>query len=82
MKTSMLLAAAVRTEKKRVSMKVAPNQWHTLRVDFRVSHFAVSFNGRKALEWDDDTFRDAGSVGVWTKTDSVTEFDDFTYGSR
>ena len=71
-----------RTEKKRVSMKVAPNQWHTLRVDFRASHFAVSFNGRKALEWDDETFRDAGSVGVWTKADSVTEFDDFTYQAK
>jgi hypothetical protein len=40
------------------------------------------FNGQKALDWDDETFRDAGKVGVWTKADSVTEFDDFTYGSK
>jgi hypothetical protein len=71
-----------RTEKKRASMKVALNQWHTLRVDFQANHFAVSFNGQKALEWDDETLKDAGNVGVWTKADSVTEFDDFTYGAK
>jgi 3-keto-disaccharide hydrolase len=71
-----------RTEKKRVSAKVAVNQWHTLRVDFQAGHFTVSFNGQKALEWDDGTFKDAGKVGVWTKADSVTEFDDFTYGTK
>ena len=70
-----------RTEKKRARITVASNQWHTLRVDFRANHFTVTFNGQKALEWDDETFKDAGRVGVWTKADSVTEFDDFTYGS-
>ena len=71
-----------RTEKKRARMTVASNQWHTLRVDFQANHFGVSFNGQKALEWDDETFKDAGNVGVWTKADSVTEFDDFTYGAN
>jgi hypothetical protein len=71
-----------RTEKKRASAKVASNQWHTLRVDFQAGHFTVSFNGQKALEWDDETFKDAGKVGVWTKADSVTAFDDFTYGTK
>jgi hypothetical protein len=71
-----------RTEKKRANMKVAPNQWHTLRVDFQGSRFTVKFNGQKALDWDDETFKDAGKVGVWTKADSVTVFDDFSYGSK
>ena len=71
-----------RTEKKRTNMKVASGQWHTLRVDFQGSHFVVTFNGHKALEWDDETFKDAGRVGVWTKADSVTLFDDFTYGAQ
>jgi hypothetical protein len=68
-----------RTERKRVNMKVAPGQWHTLRVDFQGSHFIVTFDRKKAIEWDDNTFKDAGKVGVWTKADSVTEFDDFSY---
>jgi hypothetical protein len=71
-----------RTEKKRVNMKVPANQWHTLRVEFQGNHFTVSFNGRPALDWNDDTFKDAGKVGVWTKADSATVFDDFTYGSQ
>src|SRR5213592_2895526 len=49
-----------RTERKRVGMKVAPNQWHTLRVDFVGNHFTVTYDGKKALEWDDDKFKDAG----------------------
>ncbi|HXC98744.1 MAG TPA: hypothetical protein VN048_05335 [Verrucomicrobiae bacterium] len=68
-----------RTEFKRTAMKVAPNQWHSLRVDFKGSHFIVTYDGQKAIEWDDDTFPNAGSVGVWTKADSVTLFDEFTF---
>ena len=71
-----------RTEKKRTEMKVASKEWHTLRVDFSDNHFTVTLDGKKALEWDDKTFTEAGMVGVWTKADSVTLFDDFTYGSK
>jgi hypothetical protein len=71
-----------RTEKKRTDMKVATNVWHTIRVDFQGNHFTVTYDGKKALEWDDETFKEAGKVGVWTKADSMTLFDDFTYGSK
>lgn len=69
-----------RTEKKRVAAKVASNQWHSLRVDFKGRHFTVTFDGSKALQWEDETFKQAGAVGVWTKADSVTLFDDFACG--
>jgi hypothetical protein len=71
-----------RSERKRTSMKIAPNQWHTLRVEFMGSHFTVISDGKKAIEWDDQKFTDAGKVGVWTKADSVTLFDDFSYGAK
>ncbi len=71
-----------RTEKKRASMKVTPKEWHTLRVDFRGNHFTVTLDGQKAIEWDDNTFKEAGKVGLWTKADSVTLFDDFSYGGK
>jgi len=71
-----------RTEKKRTDMKVASGEWHTLRVDFRGNHFTVAFDGKKAIEWEDETFTDGGMVGVWTKADSVTLFDDFSYGNK
>jgi len=68
-----------RTEKKRTKLKVESGQWHRLRIDFSGNHFTVTFDGKKAIEWDDDTLKNAGKVGVWTKADSVTEFDNFTY---
>ncbi|PYI98603.1 MAG: hypothetical protein DME98_03780 [Verrucomicrobia bacterium] len=71
-----------RIEKKRANIKVASSAWHTLRVDFSGNRFTVTFDGKKAIEWDDDTFKNAGKVGVWTKADSITEFDDFTYASK
>jgi hypothetical protein len=71
-----------RTEAKRAGMKVASGRWHTLRVEFQGHHFIVMLDGTKALDWDDETFKDAGKVGVWTKADSVTLFDDFSYASR
>lgn len=71
-----------RTEKKRTSVKVTTGQWHTLRVDFQGDHFTVTFDGTKAMNWTDNTFKDAGKVGVWTKADSVTLFDDFSYGGK
>ncbi len=73
---------AHRTEKKRTKTTVGTNQWHTLRVDFQGNHFTVTLDGKKAIEWDDDTFKEAGKVGVWTKADSVTLFDDFTYTGK
>jgi len=42
-----------RTEKKRTDMKVTSGEWHTLRVDFQGSHFTVTCDGKKAIEWDD-----------------------------
>ena len=63
---------------KSTDTKVSPNVWHTLRVDFAGNKFVVTFDGRKVIEAKDDSFTGAGKVGVWTKADSVTVFDDFT----
>jgi hypothetical protein len=71
----------VRTEKGRASFDVTSGQWHDLRVDFHGPHFKVTFDGRIALQWNDETFKEAGAVGVWTKADSVTQFDNFQWGT-
>jgi len=67
---------------KNVDAKVAPGLWHTLRVDFKSNVFTVAFDGKKVIEATDDSFTDAGKVGLWTKADSVTLFDDFSYGGQ
>ena len=63
-----------------VNVPVPPNTWHTLRVEFSGTRFKVVYNGRPLFEVDDATLKDAGMVGVWTKEDSVTLFDDVSWG--
>jgi hypothetical protein len=58
--------------------KVPSGQWGTLRVVARGALFEVYHNGSKLYEVEDATFSQAGKVGVWTKADSVTQFDDLT----
>ncbi len=67
---------------KNIDTKVASGAWHTLRVDFEGNKFVVTFDGKKVIEVTDDTFAEVGKVGVWTKADSVTLFDDFSYGGK
>ena len=62
------------------NIKVPPNIWHSLRIDFSASRFRVSYNGKQLFEVEDSTFADAGKIGLWTKADSVTLFDQITYG--
>jgi len=65
-----------------VSEKVASGQWHTLRVEFQGNRFKLLFDGKHLFDVEDTTFTAAGKVGVWTKADSVTLFDDFSYGDK
>ena len=65
-----------------VKVAVPANQWHTLRVEFVGNRFNVIFNGRRLFEVEDATFTEAGKVGLWTKADSVTAFNAFTYGAK
>lgn len=65
-----------------VEVKVAPQTWHTLRVEFSGSRFKVLLNGKHLFEAEDTTFAGAGRVGLWTKADSVVLFDDFSHGAN
>jgi hypothetical protein len=60
------------------SGKVTGKAWHELRVDAKGDHFEVYWDGKKVVDAKDETFSDAGRVGVWTKADSVTYFDDLS----
>jgi hypothetical protein len=65
-----------------IDVNVPKGRWSTLRVDFDGNLFTVSFQGKVLFQVEDDTFKEAGAVGVWTKADSVTSFDDFTFGAK
>jgi len=55
---------------------VASGAWHELRVDARGDHGEVYFDGQRAIDAHDTTRPNAGRVGLWTKANSVTYFDD------
>jgi hypothetical protein len=65
-----------------VKVKVPRGEWGTLKATFAGSRFAVFLNGKKLFEVEDKTFGGAGQVGLWTKADSVTLFDDFTFEGK
>lgn len=58
--------------------QVATGQWQSLGISLQGQHFMVMLDGKPIFEADDDAFKDAGKVGLWTKADSVTLFDDLT----
>ncbi|MET0223124.1 MAG: family 16 glycoside hydrolase [Terrimicrobium sp.] len=65
-----------------VKQTVKPGNWHSLRVDFERDEFTVTFDGKKVIKAKDESFNDTGKVGRWTKADSLTLFDDFSYGGE
>ncbi|MCF6155139.1 MAG: DUF1080 domain-containing protein [Candidatus Brocadia sp.] len=57
------------------NIKVPSNEWHLLKVICKSDKIQCFFNNTKVFEVSDDTF-DSGSIGLWTKSDSYTYFDD------
>lgn len=72
------LYAYDRSRHQLASARVAPpalGQWHTMRVVAVGDHIQGYLDGALLLDHRDGRYR-AGRVGLWTKADSVTAFDD------
>jgi hypothetical protein len=67
---------------KYVDAPVKRDAWHTLRVEFSGTRIKVILDGVTRIELDDGHIDGPGAVGVWTKADSVTAFDDFAFGAK
>ena len=52
--------------------------WHSLRVTMTGDHIECHYDGKKYLDVKDSTFMDGGKIGLWTKSDAQTHFDDLT----
>ncbi|MDQ2854733.1 MAG: LamG domain-containing protein [Acidobacteriota bacterium] len=59
------------------NVPLAKNQWHTLQISVQGTNLQASLNGQHLLDF---TLAEpvSGRVGVWSKTDSVSYFDDYT----
>lgn len=60
-----------------VKHTVPSNEWSILGVRFAGPSFVVSMDGEELYEVRDSSFAAPGRVGLWTKADSITYFDDF-----
>jgi hypothetical protein len=64
-----------REQIKGADTKVASNQCHTLGLRAEGDRFTVFYDGKELFTAQDATFAGPGKVALWTKADSVTQFD-------
>ena len=65
-----------RKQLKSVDCNIASGVWCTMMIEMDGSKISCSLNGKKLIETTDETFKAAGRVGLWTKADAQSYFDD------
>lgn len=60
------------------NVTASTGKWHTIKIVHIGDQIACYLDGKKVLETKDATFAGAGQVGLWTKADAQTYFDNFT----
>ena len=59
-----------------VDSDIKQGEWFTMTIEMKGNKIICSLNGKKLIETTDDTFKSAGLIGLWTKADAITYFDD------
>ncbi len=57
------------------------DEWFTMTIEMNGNKISCSLNGNKMIEATDDTYTKAGRVGLWSKADAQSYFDDLTVQS-
>jgi hypothetical protein len=63
-------------------VKIPDGEWHTLKIKMVADHIECFVDGKKYLDVKDDAFANAGKVGLWTKADAQTHFDQFVVSGK
>jgi len=63
-------------------LKVPVGEWHRLKVTMAGDHIQCYLDGNKVLDVKDSTYKDAGKVGLWSKADAQTHFDEFKVSGK
>jgi hypothetical protein len=58
------------------NLKVTANEWHSLGLRAEGDRFTIAYDGRTLFSASDRSITEAGKVALWTKSDSVTRFDE------
>ena len=61
---------------KSATIKADAGKWHEIKVVAKGKRMKIFFDGKLYLAFEDDTFTNGGSIGLWTKADAATYFDD------
>ncbi|MHC4786747.1 MAG: family 16 glycoside hydrolase, partial [Planctomycetota bacterium] len=59
-------------------VELTAGRWYKIRVRMEGGDITCWLDGEELLYASDNTFERAGKVGLWTKADAVTSFDDLT----
>jgi hypothetical protein len=63
-------------------LKVPTGEWHRLKIEQEGDHIQCYLDDKKYLDVKDATIQDAGKVGLWTKSDAQSRFDDLKVGGK
>jgi len=66
-----------RKQMQSANVEIPANVWHSIKIKNVGDHIQCWYDGKLYLDVKDNTFK-SGKVGLWTKADAVTSFDDFT----
>jgi hypothetical protein len=66
---------------RRITLQFVPvagvsGEWHVLKASMKGRVITISFDDAKALSLPDDTWKEAGRIGLWTRSDAQSSFDD------
>lgn len=65
-----------RIQLKSANIKMTDGKWYNLKIVMKGNNIQCYFNGKPKLQATDNTFKDAGKIGLWTKSDAATWFDE------
>ncbi len=63
-------------------IKIPAGEWHTLKIEMKGDDIECYLDGKKELEFKDSTITKEGRVGLWSKADAQTNFDQFTVSGK
>jgi hypothetical protein len=70
------VVAGKRTQLASADVKAPAGEWHVLRVVQKSNHIQCFLDGKLYLDVTDNTFKERGKIGLWTKADAQTFFVD------
>ncbi len=64
------------------NLPIKAGEWHHLKVTMTGDHIQCFLDGKKMLDAKGDAIKGAGKVGLWSKSDAQTHFDEFTVSGK